>query len=365
MSNERILIVDDEEMVRKLLRRKLSMEGYSCQEAGSAEEALVKLKNGPVELVLLDIRMPGKSGIELLAELKVGYPDTAVIMATAVAGTSIAIRCMKNGAYDYLTKPFNLEEVVLSVARALEKRRLELVNRDYQQHLEQEVAKRTKELRRAVEETKLASLDTVYRLSRAAEYKDEYTGAHIQRMSRYSAAVARKMGLNKERVETILYASPMHDIGKIGIPDRILLKPGRLDPDEWEIMKRHTIIGAKILENSDTEFIKLGEVIALSHHEKWDGSGYPGGLKDSEIPLAGRIAAIADVFDALVSKRPYKKPFLLEKSFDIIKKGSGSHFDPDVLDAFFAVKNEILAIKEKYKDEHVSLLVRMASLVGS
>ena len=362
---ERILIVDDEEAIRRLLHQKLSSKGYQCQKAGNADRALDELKSSPIALVILDIKMPGKSGIELLPEIKANHPDTAVIMATATTDTSTAIQCMKEGAYDYITKPFNLDEVVLSVDRALEKRRLELENRDYQQHLEQKVASRTKQLRRALEKIRGASLDTIFRLSRAAEYKDEDTGTHIKRMSHYAAAVAGKMGLNEETVEIILYAAPMHDVGKIGIPDHILLKPGKLDTNEWAIMKQHTVIGAKILEGSEAEFIELAKVIALSHHEKWDGSGYPKGLRGSKIPLSGRITAIADVFDALTSKRPYKEPFSLEKSFDIIKESRGSHFDPKVVEAFFAVEDEILSIREKYKDEHESLLVRMASPVGS
>jgi putative two-component system response regulator len=229
--------------------------------------------------------------------------------------------------------------------------------RNYQEELEAEVAQRTEQLRQALEEVKAASLDTIYRLSRAAEYKDEETGAHIQRMSHYAAAVAGKMGLNEETVETILYAAPMHDVGKIGIPDHILLKPGRLEPDEWEIMTQHTIIGARILEGSKAEYIELAKTIALSHHEKWDGGGYPQGLKGSNIPMAGRITAIADVFDALTSKRRYKDPYSVERSLSIIKEGRGSHFDPDVVDAFIAVKKEILDIKEEYKDKHVGQLV--------
>jgi len=178
-------------------------------------------------------------------------------------------------------------------------------------------------------------------------------------MSNYSTAVARKLGLSERAVEMILYATPMHDVGKIGIPDRILLKPGKLDPDEWEIMKQHTILGGGILKGPDAGYVKLAETIALTHHERWDGSGYPKGHKDVKIPQAGRITAISDVFDALTSKRPYKEPFSLEKSFAIIKEGRGKHFDPDVADAFFAVQDEILSMKDKYKDEGESLLVRM------
>ena len=207
-------------------------------------------------------------------------------------------------------------------------------------------------LTHALEKIKTVSLETIYRLSMAVEYRDEGTGAHIKRMSRYSAAIARRMGLHESTVETILYAASMHDLGKIGIPDRILLKPSRLNLVEREIMKQHTVIGAKILQGSDSEFIRLGETIAQCHHEKWDGSGYPNGLKDIEIPIASRIAAIADVFDALISERPYKKPFSVEKSLAIIREGRGSHFDPDVVDAFFAIQDEIFTIRKHYDDDN-------------
>jgi putative two-component system response regulator len=346
-----ILIVDDEQVIRRVLKQRLSADGYHCEEAGSAGDALAILNAGPVELVVLDIKMPGRSGIELLPEIKLKYPDIAIIMVTATNDTVVAIQCMKEGADDYLIKPFNLEEVSISVRRALERRRLELENIAYKQHLEQMVAERTKDLKQAVEEIKLASLDTVHRLARAAEHKDEDTGAHIQRVSRYSAAIARRMGLSDEEVENILYAAPMHDVGKIGIPDRILLKTGSLDAEEWEIMRQHTLIGAEILGGSKVEFIRLAEVIALTHHEKWDGSGYPRGLKGTEIPIAGRIVAIADVFDALTSHRSYKSSYRTEQALDTIKASSGTHFDPDVVDAFFAIKDEILAIERKYKDK--------------
>ena len=210
----------------------------------------------------------------------------------------------------------------------------------------------------------MASLDTIYRLSRAAEYRDEHTGAHILRMSKYSAIIARTMGLAERVVESILYAAPMHDIGKIGIPDRILLKPATLDADEWAIMKQHTVIGGKILEASDAGVIRLGEIIALTHHEKWDGTGYPKGLRGNKIPLVGRIVAIVDVFDALISKRPYKEAFSLEQSLGIIKESSGTRFDPNVVDAFFAAEDKLLAIKEKYKDAGNSLLLKVIGSVS-
>ena len=197
---------------------------------------------------------------------------------------------------------------------------------------------------------KEASLDTIYRLARAAEYRDEDTGLHLMRMSQYSTAIARRMGLNEKTREAILYAAPMHDVGKIGIPDRILLKPGKLDPEEWEIMKQHTILGGRILEGSRVGFLKLAEVIALTHHEKWDGTGYPRGIKGSRIPLAGRITAVADVFDALTSARPYKAPFSLGRALGIMHEGRGTHFDPRALDAFLSIMDEIITIMEKYKD---------------
>ena len=217
--------------------------------------------------------------------------------------------------------------------------------RNYQKKLEVEVARKTVQLQKTLEALQAASLDSIQRLSRAAEYRDEDTGAHIERMSRYSEDVARKMGLSGKTVERILYAAPMHDAEKIGIPDKILLKPGKLDPDEWEIIKQHTTVGARILGGSRTGFIKLAEVIALTHHERWDSSGYPRGLKGTQIPLVGRITTIADVFDALTSRRPYKEPFSVEKSFAVIRESKGTHFDPDVVDAFFAVQSEILAVK--------------------
>jgi putative two-component system response regulator len=223
-----VIIVDDEPVIRKILRERLSINGYRCEEAVSAGDALGKLAKNPADLVLLDIKMPGKSGVELLPEIKLNYPDTAVIMVTAVTDTTTAIQCLQEGAYDYLMKPFNLDEVVLSAERALEKVRLETENRAYQQHLEQMVAGRTTELKQAIARIKLASLDTVHRLARAAEYKDEDTGAHIKRMSHYSATIAPRMGFNNTEVENILYAAPMHDVGKIGIPDRILMKTGEV-----------------------------------------------------------------------------------------------------------------------------------------
>ena len=280
-------------------------------------------------------------------------------MVTALKEVADRVKALEAGADDFLTKPVDKTELRARVRSLLKVKAYNDHMLTYQKELEDEVSRRTLQLRNAFENVKKGSLETIFRLSKAAEYKDEDTGAHIKRMSHYSAAIARKMGLNDRTAEAILYAAPMHDIGKIGILDKILLKPGKLDSIEWEIMRQHAVIGGKILEGSDSGFIRLAEVIALTHHEKWDGSGYPRNLRGKRIPLAGRIVAIADVFDALTSRRPYKEPFALEKAYAIMKEGCGTHFDPNVVDAFFAVEKEILSIKEKYQNNGKSAFVQL------
>lgn len=344
-----ILIVDDQPQNIELMEAYLVPQGYETLTAENGAEALKKLASHPIDLILLDVMMPGMDGFEVARRVR--QNDTMrllpIILVTALRETEDRVKGIDSGCDDFISKPVDKSELLARVRSLLKVKAYNDLMSNYQKELEIEVAKRTEELKHALESIKAASMETIHRLSMAAEYKDEDTGAHIMRMSLYSAAVARKMGLDEHTVETILYAAPMHDIGKIGIPDRILLKPGKHDAAEWEIMKQHTLIGAKILKGSDAEFIRLGEVIARSHHEKWDGSGYPDALKGTEIPIAGRITAIADVFDALVSKRPYKEPFSLEKSLGIIRDGRGSHFDPEVVDAFFSIQDEILAIKKR------------------
>lgn len=357
----KILVVDDEDRNLRVMEALLIPLGYEVILARDGEEAFKKVQEIPPDVILLDVMMPKMDGFEVARRLK-EKEETKIIpivMVTALKEVEDRVRALEVGADDFLSKPVDKTELKARVQSLLKVKAYNDHMRNYQKELESEIARRTQQLRRAFEKIKLASLDTIYRLSTAAEYKDEDTGAHILRMSNYSAAVARKMGLNEKTVEAILYAAPMHDVGKIGTPDSILLKPGKLDPDEWETMKQHTTNGGRILEGSDAGFIKLGEVIALTHHEKWDGSGYPKGLKGSKIPLVGRIVAIGDVFDALTSKRPYKEPFSLEKSYGIIQEGKGTHFDPAVVDAFFAIEDEISSIKEKYKDLEASLFVRI------
>ncbi len=317
--------------------------GYQVITAVSEEEALHKVKEDVPNVILMDVMITGLDGITLTRRLKEDDVTAAVPVVMITSGTDVEnrLKALDAGVDDFLTSP--VEEIEIR-ARLNSLLKVNAYNRQllgYGKDIENEVARRTNELTRAFERIKIASLDTVYRLSRAAEYKDEDTGAHVERMSHYSSAIARAMGHDEEFVENILWAAPMHDIGKIGIPDNVLQKPGKLDAEEWDIMKQHTIIGGEILKDADTDFIRLAQEIALSHHEKWNGSGYPYGLKGNDIPLTGRIVALADVFDALTSERPYKQPFSLEKALAIIKEDSGSHFDPDVSEAFFSIENEI------------------------
>ncbi|MDD4357958.1 MAG: two-component system response regulator [Smithellaceae bacterium] len=356
--------MDDEDRNLRLMEAVLLPLGYAVSFAHNGEEALAKVREAPVDVILLDIMMPGLDGFEVARLLKKDERTRIIpiVMVTALQEVEDRIRALEAGADDFLTKPVDKTEIRARVASLVKVKAYNDYMRNYSQELETEVARRTKELRKAFENIKAMSLEALYRLTRAAEYKDEDTGAHIQRMSHYSAAIASTMGLNDQTVEFILYAAPMHDIGKIGIPDRILLKPGKLTEEEWVIMKQHTTIGGGILEESKAGYIRLGEIVALTHHEKWDGSGYPLGLKGNKIPLVGRIVAIADVFDALMSKRPYKEPFPLEKSYGIIRESRGSHFDPAVVDAFFASEKELERIREEFQDKQESRFLKMNRL---
>lgn len=347
-----ILVVDDQAQNIELLEAYLLPQGYEIVTSANGEEALEQLSNNKIDLILLDVMMPGMDGFEVTRNLRRNnaFRLLPIILITALNRTEDRVKGIEAGCDDFISKPVDKMELLARVRSLLKVKAYNDLMNNYRADLESDVAKRTEELKRALERVEAASLDTIYRLSAAAEHKDTDTGIHVKRMSRFSAAVARSMGLDESAVGLILYAAPMHDLGKIGIPDRILLKPAKLDPLEWEIMKMHTIIGANILTGSDAEFIRMAETIALCHHEKWDGSGYPNGLKGTEIPIAGRIAAIADVFDALTSKRSYKEPFYVEDSLAIIMEGKGSHFDPEVVDAFIAIKDEIVAIKKQNDD---------------
>lgn len=345
ISNCKLLVVDDSEANLDILVEVLG-DDYQVSVAIDGKRALEMIDHTPPDLILLDIMMPGLDGYEVCRRLKSEqkHKDIPVIFLTSLNEEEDEATGLRLGAVDFITKPFSRELVKARVNN-------HLALKIHQDHLEELVREKTVEVQTALEKLTDASLDTIYRLSKAAEYKDEDTSSHIKRVSNTAAAVGRKLGLPEDFIENLRYAAPMHDIGKIGIPDRILLKPGKLSPEEWKIMKQHTIFGGKILEGDDNGFLKMGEIIALSHHEKWDGSGYPKGLKNDKIPLAGRIVAVVDVFDALTSRRPYKEPFSLEKSFGIIREGRGNHFDPDTVDAFIEISGEIISIREKYQDK--------------
>ncbi len=355
MNNKQvILVVDDQPQNIELLEAYLSPQGYTLVTASNGQEALDKLALNPIDLVLLDVMMSGMDGFEVTRRIRQNslHKLLPVILLTALYETEDRVIGIESGCDDFISKPIDKMELLARVRSLLKVKAYNDLLNNYRQELESEVAGRTIELKKAFERIKAASLETIYRLSIASEYRDENTGAHIKRVSRYAAAVARFMGMDASTVESILYAAPMHDLGKIGIPDNILIKREKLDSAEWEIMKRHTVIGAEILKGSDAEFISIAETIALCHHEKWDGSGYPNGLKGLEIPVTARITAIADVFDSLTSKRSYKEAFSVEDSLGIINLGKGKHFDPDIVDAFFAIREEIISIKNDHDQDY-------------
>jgi len=324
-----ILVVDDEEAVRRLLHRKLTSRGYQCKEASTGDEALNKIISKPVALMILDIKMPGKSGIEILTEIKSEHPDIAVIMATSLAEIDTAIYCMKQGAYDYIIKPFNLDEVILSVERALEKRRLELENRDYKEHLEQKVEQQAKKIRESF-------LNALTALVYALEAKDKYTSGHSQRVAEISVAIAREMGLSRQDIAGIRLAGLIHGIGKIGVRASVLNKPGRLDDNEYQHIKTHPEIGAHILAPvvEDENILKT----VRHHHERYDGTGYPDGLSGEQISLGAKILAVADAYDAITSERPYREAMSPQIAYRIIEHCKGSQFDPEVADTFLKIK---------------------------
>jgi len=356
---KRILIVDDVEQNRELLESIVTSLGHESEMAEDGVEALAKLKLD-IDLVLLDVHMPGMDGFEVARRIRqdpdVG--DIPIVMVTALTSKEDRLRAVEAGANDFITKPVDITEVRVRTASLLKMKEAQDAVKQYQAELEEKVEKRTADLRKALQDmveaqrrTQEAHLDTIHRLALAAELKDPTTASHIHRISRYCGLLAKAIALSPGEVDLILYASPMHDVGKIGTPDSILLKPAKLDDQERKIIKRHTILGGDILSNSTSELLQVGGVIALSHHEKWDGSGYPHGLTGEDIHLYGRICAIADVFDALTTERPYKTIFSNDESIKIMKDGRGKHFDPKLLDLFFDNFAEVIDIQEKYRKD--------------
>lgn len=344
--NARIFIIDDEKANLKLLNRMLQNEGYNKLVLISDPRTVVsEYKSQRPDLILLDINMPYMDGYELMHTLK-ALDDPLmppVIVLTAQQGNDYLLRSLNAGARDFISKPFDRNELIMRVRNLLDAHLAHCMVYDQKATLEDMVRKRTYELQQT-------RMQVVQRLGMAAEFRDEETGNHILRMSHISELLARSIGWNDSDCELMLIASPMHDIGKIGIPDHILLKPGKLEADEWEIMKTHATIGGKLLDGDDSTLMCMAREIALSHHEKWDGSGYPNGLSGEDIPMSGRIAALADVFDALTSQRPYKKAWPLEDAVQLIKDNSGKHFDPKLVELFLQKLPEIQAICKRYPE---------------
>jgi putative nucleotidyltransferase with HDIG domain len=337
---DRILVVDDEEPIRDIVSAMLTSAGYACKQASSGIEALAVLSFGEeFELMLSDLMMADLDGIGLLERTKEKYPDMPVVMVTAVHDISVALTAIRNGAYDYLLKPFEREQLLATVSRALENRRLKMENRNYQLNLESLVEARTDQLQAALEELKRSYDITLEVLGEALDYKDRETEGHSKRVTAYTMAIASRMGVPKEQIETIARGAFLHDIGKMAIPDNILNKPGKLTPDEVAIMREHCHLGYKLVRKIPV--LQEAAEIVYSHQERFDGSGYPRGLKGEGIPLGARIFSIADTLDAITSDRPYRPAQTLDAARVEIEKWTGKQFDPEVVKVFLEMPNKI------------------------
>ena len=354
-----VLIIEDDDANRTLMEQLVAMLG-GCHALPfhDGKAALAWCFAHPVDLIIVDYAMPGMNGLEFLRQLRANPQCEAVpvLMVTSNDQKQVRYRALDAGANDYLMKPIDRIEFLARTKNMLVLATAQRNLQDRAQWLAQEVEAATAEILARERET-------VFRLAKAAEYRDPETGAHILRMAHYSQLIARELGLPPEEQNLLLEAAPMHDIGKVGILDKILLKPGRLDIDEFEVMKEHAMYGWELLRGSASKVLMAGAEIAKGHHEKFDGSGYPQGLKGEAIPIFSRIVAVADVFDALTSERPYKKAWELEDAVDFFVHGSGTHFDPRCVKAFLNAWEDVLAIRARYQDENESIsITRMLSL---
>ena len=352
MPSDRILVVDDEEPIREIVSSMLAFANYQCRQARSGLEALAILNSGEeFELMLSDLMMADLDGIGLLERTKEKYPDMPVVMVTAVHDISVALAAIRNGAYDYLLKPFEREQLLATVRRALENRRLKMENRAYQANLESKVAARTDQLKKAMVNLERSYDITLEALGDALDLKDAETEGHSKRVTAFTIAIARAMGLPADQIRVIARGAFLHDIGKMAIPDAILRKPGALDEDEIAIMREHCYRGYQMLRK--IPFLTEASDIVYSHQEKFDGTGYPRGLKGEGIPLGARIFAIADTLDAITSDRPYRPAQSLTAARQEIERWSGRQFDPDVVKVFVGMPDNIWEDLRKEIDSQI------------
>ncbi|MGA2165401.1 MAG: HD domain-containing phosphohydrolase [Solirubrobacteraceae bacterium] len=350
-----LLIVDDDEALRRWEERVVRGGGYSCEGACDASAGRERLRRDSYQLALLDVNMPGESGMELLSHIRRTHPEVAVVMVTGEDSTKLAMTATEQGAYGYLVKPVGSGELLINIANALHRGRCEAENRHLVRRLQATVGERGHELEQALKELaaseakmSVSQSDTIFRLVRLVEFRDEDTGHHIHRMNCYCEILARELGFSEYHCELMRLSSQLHDVGKIAVPDNILLKPGKLTEEEFEVIKGHAEAGFRMLSGSPSEVMQLGALIAHTHHERWDGRGYPRGLDAEDIPPEGRVAAVADVFDALTSDRVYRAALPVRSAVEMMREASGHHFDPELLDAFFDVLPEIETIRQAY-----------------
>jgi len=348
----RALVVDDESYTRRTVCRWLAGAGFHCGQAASTDEAIAHLQKDEAHLLTLDITVGDRSGLEVLSQVKQRWPDTEVLVLTALEETATAVEAMTLGAYGYLFKPIESDELVFQAKKAIERRELIIERRQYTATLEAKVREQMHAIRRAHEET-------ILRLLSASRYRDEETGAHIKRTGLYCELFTEVLGWPQDQVQNIRLAAPMHDLGKIGIPDAILQKPGKLTAEEFEVMKSHTTLGARMLESSGSAILQMGHEIALAHHERWDGSGYPRGLSGLAIPESARIVAIVDVYDALTHRRIYHDALPEAEALEIMEAGRGKQFDPFLFGVFLSILPELRRIAEANPDERAEGYARL------